>query len=120
VIQQGFRPLFGGDIMNLHIRIAGFLAIILLAFTLTGCGGGPSKQSTGERLDDSVVTAKVKAALLNDQDVSGTSVNVETFKGVVQLSGFVRTDQERMRAAQLARSINGVSEVRNDLQIRGQ
>ena len=66
-----------------------------------------------------MVTAKVKTALLNDPDASGTSVNVETFKGVVQLSGFVRSDQERLRAAQLARSVDGVAEVRNDLQIRG-
>lgn len=94
-------------------------AAVLAAIVLAACGGGATKQSTGDILDDGVITAKVKTTLLNDPDVKGTSVNVETFKGVVQLSGFVRSEAERARAAQLARNVAGVSEVRNDLQVQG-
>lgn len=97
----------------------GWIAACLLAATLAACGGSPTKQSTGERLDDSVLTAKVKTALLKDDQVKGTAVNVETFKGAVQLSGFVESEAERVRAGQLARGVDGVDEVRNDLQVRG-
>jgi len=101
-------------------RVRALVASCLLAAALTGCAGSATKQSTGERIDDSTLTARVKTALLKDPDVKGTSVNVDTFKGVVQLSGFVRTDSERVRAAQLARDVNGVGEVRNNLEVRGQ
>lgn len=106
--------------MQVKHRRMSLIAALTLAAALAGCGGGPTKQSTGERLDDSVLTAKVKTALLKDDDVRGTSVNVESFKGAVQLSGFVRTEAERVRAGELARSVAGVDEVRNDLQVRGQ
>ncbi len=105
--------------MQFNHRTTGLVAALALTVTLVGCGGGPTKQSTGERLDDSVLTAKVKTALLKDDNVKGTAVNVESFKGTVQLSGFVRTQAERVRAGELARGIAGVDEVRNDLQVRG-
>lgn len=106
--------------MELRQKVPGFVAACLLAVALSGCGGSPTKESTGEVIDDSVLTTKVKTALLKDPQVKGTAVNVETFKGTVQLSGFVQSESERVRAAQLARSVKGVSEVRNDLQVRGQ
>lgn len=106
--------------MNIQMRFRAAAAAVLLAVTVAGCSGGPTKESTGEVLDDSVLTAKVKTALLKDPEVKGTSVNVETFKGVVQLSGFVRTQSERARAGEVARGVGGVSQVRNDLQVRGQ
>ncbi len=100
-------------------RVRALAAAGLLAAALAGCSGGPTKESTGERIDDSMITAKVKTALLKDAEVKGTAVNVETFKGVVQLSGFVGSDAERVRAGQLARGVAGVEQVRNDLQVRG-
>lgn len=101
-------------------RVRTLAASGLLAAALAGCAGSATKQSTGERIDDGMLTAKVKTALLNDPQVKGTAVNVDTFKGVVQLSGFVRTESERVRAAQLARDVNGVGDVRNNLEVRGQ
>lgn len=100
-------------------RLRTMAAVGLLAASLTACGGSATKQSTGEHLDDGMISAKVKTTLYNDQEVKGSSVNVDTFKGVVQLSGFVRSDGERVRAGELARGVAGVSEVRNDLQVRG-
>jgi osmotically-inducible protein OsmY len=105
--------------MQTKHRFTSLIAAGALAASLAACGGSPAKQSTGERLDDGVLTAKVKTALLKDGEVKGTSVNVDTFKGTVQLSGFVRTDAERVRAGELARGVAGVEEVRNDLQVRG-
>lgn len=95
---------------------------LALAFALTlliaACAGTPQRESTGEYIDDTVLTSRVKAALLNDPGVSGLAVNVETFKGTVQLSGFVKSVSERNRAVQLAREIKGVRQVKNDILIR--
>jgi len=85
---------------------------------LAGCAATPSRESTGEYIDDTAITAKVKSALLADEEVSGTAVNVETFKGVVQLSGFVKSAAEKERAARIAASVKGVKAVRNDLIVR--
>lgn len=93
------------------------LAIILSLF-LAACAGTAHESSTGEYIDDTVLTSRVKSALLNDPDVSGLTVNVESFKGTVQLSGFVKTVAERNRAVKLARAINGVKRVKNDILIR--
>ncbi|MDH4290760.1 MAG: BON domain-containing protein [Aquincola sp.] len=95
-----------------------FAASALIALALGACASTSNQEGTGEYVDDTVVTAKVKAVLLNDPAVSGLAVNVETFKGVVQLSGFVKTAAERDRAAELARKVGGVTQVRNDILIR--
>lgn len=84
------------------------------AFTLAGCAATPTKEGTGEYFDDTVLTAKVKTALLKDPTVSGLAVNVETFKGVVQLSGFVKTTAERDRAHVVGREVAGVKQIKND------
>lgn len=98
------------------------LARLILAFALTlmlaACAGTAKQESTGEYIDDTVLTSRVKSALLNDPNVSGLAVNVETFKGTVQLSGFVKTVSERNRAVQLARGVKGVRQVKNDILIR--
>jgi osmotically-inducible protein OsmY len=99
-------------------KLSRVLGVALLATVLGACAGSPTKESTGELVDDSVITTKVKSKLVGDKDVSAFDVQVETFKGVVQLSGFVSSEQERRRAAELARSIGGVKEVRNDLQVK--
>jgi osmotically-inducible protein OsmY len=94
------------------------LGVAVLAVALAACAGSPTKESTGEIIDDTVLTTKVKSKLIGDKEVSALDVQVETFKGTVQLSGFVGSERERQRAAELARSVDGVKEVRNDLQLK--
>jgi len=76
------------------------------------------QQTAGEAVDDSVVTAKVKARLVDDELTKAAQINVETFKGVVQLSGSVDSQEARTRAAELARNVGGVKDVKNSLQVR--
>lgn len=94
-----------------------FLAAVLLA-TIVGCASTTKQSSTGEYIDDTVITTKVKAAILEDKELKVTEINVETFKGVVQLSGFVSTQGDINRAATLARSIEGVKSVKNDMRVK--
>lgn len=91
---------------------------ILLTLALAGCGATTLHESSGEYLDDTVITARVKARLLAHREVSAAQVNVETFKGRVQLSGFVKSKLQRFEAEAIARSVRGVSEVINDIQLR--
>lgn len=92
------------------------IAAVLLA--LGGCAGSATKESTGELVDDTVITAKVKSAFVEDREVRARHINVETFKGVVQLSGFVSDAHESWKAAHLARNVKGVKAVRNDIAIK--
>ncbi len=78
----------------------------------------PERQTAGEVVDDSVVTAKVKAKLVDDPVTKAYQINVETFKGTVQLSGFVDSAEARSRATQLASAVGGVKDVENSLQVR--
>jgi len=79
---------------------------------------GAGQQTAGEVVDDGVVTAKVKARLVDDPVTKAYQINVETFKGVVQLSGFVDSAEARSRATQLAKDVGGVKDVKNSLQVR--
>lgn len=76
------------------------------------------RESTGEYIDDAVITTKVKAAILNESTLKSYEINVETYKGVVQLSGFVSTQTEITKAAGLAGSVKGVTSVKNDLRLK--
>jgi osmotically-inducible protein OsmY len=104
--------------MHTTSRLLRALGVALVASALAACAGSPTTKSTGELIDDTVITTKVKSKLVGDKEVSALEVQVETFKGTVQLSGFVGSDRERQRAAELARSVDGVKEVRNDLQLK--
>jgi osmotically-inducible protein OsmY len=75
-------------------------------------------EGTGEYLDDAAITAKVKAAVFNEPTLKSAEINVETFKGVVQLSGFVRSQADINQAVQVARSVAGVKSVKNDMQLK--
>jgi hyperosmotically inducible periplasmic protein len=99
-----------------YITTACLLAAPVL-FT-SGCAGTTTRQSTGEFVDDSAITAKVKTELIRDPVVKARQVEVETFKGIVQLSGFVDTDEQRSRAAQLARSVTGVRDIKNNITVK--
>lgn len=85
---------------------------------LAGCAGSPTRESTGEYIDDSAITARVKSAFVADKDVSAMNVSVETFKGTVQLSGFAKNAQEADKAEAIAGEVKGVRAVRNDIRIR--
>ena len=92
-------------------------AVLGTAFN-TGCTATATRQSTGEYIDDTAVTARVKSAFVTDESVKAFDVQVETFRGVVQLSGFVDNQNQKIRAEQIARSTNGVRDVRNNIQLK--
>ena len=97
------------------------LAILVLTIVLAsawGCGSTSKTAGTGEYVDDSVITAKVKTAIFNDSTLKVNEINVETFKGVVQLSGFVRSQTDIDKAVQVARAVAGVKSVKNDMRIK--
>lgn len=101
------------------------VAAVLGSTAMAGCastdGQQPApaaKQTAGEVVDDGVVTAKVKARLVDDPLTKAYEINVETFKGTVQLSGFVDSAEARSRATQLAKDVGGVKDVKNSLQVR--
>lgn len=100
-------------------KLVGRLLIGLILFVFfAGCAGTENRESTGEYIDDSVITSKVKAEILKDPDLKVLQINVESFKGVVQLSGFVDSPKAAARAVELAKSVKGVSSVKNSLVIK--
>jgi hyperosmotically inducible protein len=86
--------------------------------TFSGCAGTATRESTGEYIDDATTTTKVKAAFVKDPLVKALDVKVDTFKGTVQLSGFVDTAEQKARAEQIAAGINGVTAVRNNITLK--
>lgn len=95
-----------------------YMRILVVAVLLTGCAATPTQESTGEYIDDTTITTKVKTALLNDPEVSGLAINVETFRGSVQLSGFANSERERTHAVNVAASVDGVQSVTNDIRLK--
>ena len=98
-------------------RIATVFATTVL-LTVIGCAPTPTREGTGEYIDDTVITTKVKAAILNEPGLKSAQINVETFKGTVQLSGFVTTNSEVVRAGDVTRQVKGVQLVKNDIRLR--
>jgi len=96
------------------------LAAATCAAVLNGCASSPTQESAGEYIDSSVVTAKVKVALLNAENLTSSQISVASFKGGVQLSGFVPTETDKSRAEVIARDIGGVRSVTNGIQVKGQ
>lgn len=86
----------------------------LLGAAIAGCAGGPTSSSTGEYIDDSAITTKIKSRFVADSMVSAFDINVKTFRGEVILSGFVNTEAQKERAVAIARSTGGVREVKAD------
>jgi osmotically-inducible protein OsmY len=85
---------------------------------LFGCAGTPTKEGTGEYIDDTVITTKVKAAIFKEPSLKSAEINVETFKGTVQLTGFVSSRASINRAVEVARGVEGVTSVRNDMRLK--
>jgi hyperosmotically inducible protein len=97
--------------------VCSFVFFIVL-FTFVGCASTSKQSSTGEYVDDSVITTKVKSLLARDDFLKSFRISVETYKGVVQLSGFVNTQDAADKAGQIAGSVKGVQSVRNDLIVK--
>lgn len=98
-----------------------FLAAAAAAAALvlgSGCSVVRDQQSVGSYVDDATITTQVKAKFAEDATVSAMAISVETMKGVVQLSGFAKTAEERARAERLARGVSGVQSVKNDIAVR--
>ncbi|MGZ5062409.1 MAG: BON domain-containing protein [Usitatibacter sp.] len=98
-------------------RIIAFLSVILLA-SLLGCASTSKQEGTGEYFDDTVITTKVKTAILEEPTLKSSEINVETFKGAVQLSGFVSSRDDIAKAVQVARNVKGVASVKNDMRVK--
>lgn len=95
---------------------AAFTALALVA--AVGCASTSTKEGTGEYVDDTVITSKVKSAILDEPTLKVAEINVETFKGIVQLSGFVASPASVTKAAEVAHSVGGVKSVKNDIRIK--
>lgn len=89
--------------------------VLFLAAFMAGCAGTQTRESTGEYVDDSVITAKVKAEIINDPMLKVFQISVETFKGEVQLSGFVDSAEASARAVEVTQRVKGVTSVKNSM-----
>jgi len=98
-------------------RISTFFFALLLV-SVVGCAGTSKSEGTGEYVDDSIITTKVKTAIFKEPTLKSAEINVETFKGVVQLSGFVSTQANIYKALEVARNVNGVTNVKNDMRLK--
>lgn len=104
--------------MKYFIRFITALSLALTLLFVAGCASTPKQEGTGEYLDDSVITTKVKSLLLNEPNLNSNQINVDTYKGEVQLSGFVDTRININRAVEITRSVAGVKSVKNKMQLR--
>ena len=98
-------------------RILAVLAALAMAVTL-GCASTSRSEGTGEYVDDTVITAKVKTAILGESTLKSSEINVETFKGIVQLSGFVNSKSDVNKAVVVAQNVKGVKSVKNDMRVK--
>ena len=103
---------------KLTLTLIAAAGIGLAGTTFLGCASTKTQESTGEYIDDSVITSKVKAEILGDEHLKSLQIGVETHKGVVQLSGFVNSADAKRRAGEVASRVKGVSGVRNDLIVK--
>lgn len=103
------------------MQLASRFSVVILTFMLLalgGCASTASQEGTGEYIDDTAITTKVKAAIFNEPSLKSAEINVETFKGVVQLSGFVSSRADITKAVEIARGVKGVTSVKNDMQLK--
>jgi osmotically-inducible protein OsmY len=101
------------ELKNIYIIMAA-----LLFMSMLGCASTSKTTGTGEYIDDSVITTKVKAAIFNEPTLKSAEINVETFKGTVQLSGFVSGQADISKAVEVAKTVEGVKAVKNSMQVK--
>lgn len=104
--------------MKIPQRLCTMLFAASLLATMAACAPTATREGTGEYIDDSVITAKVKASIFNEPTLKAAEINVETFKGEVQLSGFVANPDSAQKAAEIARGVKGVTSVKNDVRVK--
>ncbi|MBK7648289.1 MAG: BON domain-containing protein [Betaproteobacteria bacterium] len=104
--------------MNKFTRYLSAMFMALTLLTAVGCASTSKSEGTGEYVDDVMITSKVKAAILGESSLKSAEINVETFKGVVQLSGFVSSQAAANKAVELTRAVKGVSSVKNDMRVK--
>jgi osmotically-inducible protein OsmY len=102
---------------NIFRKLASLAGIVLVAMAL-GCASTAKQEGTGEYIDDTVITAKVKAAIFEEPTLKSAEINVETFKGIVQLSGFVSSKEAENTAVSVAHKVGGVKSVKNDMRLK--
>lgn len=95
-----------------------FLGLMAGTLILAACAETRTRESTGQYIDDATITSKVKTALAKDPYTSALDISVETYKGVVQLSGFADSEGEKSRAGQVAADVSGVRSVKNDVRVK--
>ncbi len=101
-----------------NLKIVSALLAALMLTNLAGCSSSAKTETVGQYVDDSVITTAVKAAILNEPTLKVSEINVETYKGVVQLSGFVASQDSIATAANVARTVKGVQSVKNDIRMK--
>ena len=104
--------------MKKSYTVIRFLVALIMIAAFVACASTPQQSSTGEVVDDSVITAKIKSSLASDEFLKSFQISVETRKGIVELSGFVDTQKAKDRAGQIARGVEGVKSVKNDLIVK--
>ena len=104
--------------MNNFTRKLATITAALLMVTALGCASTAKQEGTGEYVDDTVITGKVKSAIFGEPTLKSAEINVETFKGVVQLSGFVSSQVAENKAVEVTRAIPGVKSVKNDMRLK--
>jgi len=104
--------------MKKRNRFAGYFVLVMLIVAFAACASTRTQESAGEYVDDSVITTKVKSLLAADDFLKSFQISVETFKGEVQLSGFVNSQKAVDKAVEIARSVKGVHTVKNNLVVK--
>ncbi len=119
MIGSKFTYLKEAKVMNNNARLVLALVIVgSLAGSVMACTSSPTSESTGEYVDDSVISNKLRGQLVGDKDLNVFKIDVETYKGVVQLSGFVDTLEAKNRAGKVASGVTGVRQVSNNLIVK--
>jgi osmotically-inducible protein OsmY len=108
----------GATAMKKRNFVIRYLVLLVLVAFLAACASTRTQESTGEYVDDSVITTKVKSLLAADDFLKSFQIGVETYKGVVQLSGFVNTQKAVDKAIEITRSVKGVTSIKNDLVVK--
>ena len=108
----------GVTAMKKRNRFVGYVVLVMLMVAFAACASTSKQESTGEYVDDSVITTKVKSLLAADDFLKSFQISVETFKGTVQLSGFVGSQKAVDKAGEITRSVKGVKSVKNDLIVK--
>ena len=104
--------------MKKSYTVIRYLVVLMMIAAFVACASTPKQESTGEYVDDSVITTKVKSSLANDDFLKSFQISVESRKGIVELSGFVNSQNAKDKAGQIARGVEGVKSVKNALIVK--